>query len=461
MTMLHRFPWILLALAGAVLAGGLVSPGPAPSGLALGEDSRQASDTDNPGQVQALASLEAHRAAHRSHFSRVVQFMPFYSIASGDRASVFLLNMFADTIPVTLTAYDSYGNPYTLFEHQVAPRTHLELSLNQALASAGSRYRQGSLTIQYRGQGSTVSAWAVLQRGSHATEIPFSLPSQFRSTTLRAFWDSRPSATLQWCPGLCRDEHGHRSRGVLGDCQVGKARNDGPEIPPATQRQQALPGPREPQQGFSGHPASGSCRRPGLCRTAGGQRAAGPLAGGGPGGAPILQTSRTRSAYHGMAANLAHPLQSERQEPDGYGVGLRPCQWPQTGPHHPGGRIRDGGNGQSGDFVGQSRLHPPESSPHHRRTSGQPPIPAGLGSQAGPFRTGRGHCLLSGRPGAPQRDLSLGECEPWGRVDHLAQPGGVDSQSGGPVGLGGRRQLCAARNQHCAGGIPIVWTSPS
>ena len=196
MTMLHRFPWILLALAGAFWAGGFVSLGPAPSGIALGEDSRQASDTDNPGQVQALASLEAHRAAHRSHFSRVVQFMPFYSIASGDRASVFLLNMFADTIPVTLTAYDSYGNPYTLFEHQVEPRTHLELSLNRALASAGSRYHQGSLTIQYRGQDSTVSAWAVLQRGSHATEIAFSLPSQFRSTTLRGFWDTHPLGSV-------------------------------------------------------------------------------------------------------------------------------------------------------------------------------------------------------------------------------------------------------------------------
>ena len=196
MTMLHRFPWILLALAGAILAGGFVSLGPAPSGIALGEDSHQASDTDNPGQVQAQTALESHRAAHRSHFARVVQFMPFYSIASGDRTSVFLLNMFADTIPVTLTAYDIYGNPYTLFEHQVAPRTHLELSLNQALGSAGSRYHQGSLTIQYRGEDSTVSAWAVLQRGSHATEIPFSVPGQFRSTTLRGFWDTHPLSSV-------------------------------------------------------------------------------------------------------------------------------------------------------------------------------------------------------------------------------------------------------------------------
>ena len=104
--------------------------------------------------------------------------------------------MFADTIPVTLTAYDNYGNPYTLFEHQVEPRTHLELSLNQALASAGSRYLEGSLTIQYRGEDSTVSAWAVIQRGSHATEIPFSVPSQFRSTTLRAFWDTHPLSNV-------------------------------------------------------------------------------------------------------------------------------------------------------------------------------------------------------------------------------------------------------------------------
>ena len=196
MMMPYRFSWILLVLAGVVLAGGFVFLGPGPSGIALGEDSQQANDTDNPGQVQAQTALESHRAFHRSHFSRVVQFMPFYSIASGDRTSVFLLNMFADTIPVTLTAYDNYGNPYTLFEHQVEPRTHLELSLNQALASAGSRYLEGSLTIQYRGEDSTVSAWAVIQRGSHATEIPFSVPSQFRSTTLRAFWDTHPLSNV-------------------------------------------------------------------------------------------------------------------------------------------------------------------------------------------------------------------------------------------------------------------------
>ena len=46
--------------------------------------------------------------------------------------------------------------------------------------------------IQYRGEASTLSAWAVLQRGSHATEIPFRVASQFQSTTLRAFWDRQP-----------------------------------------------------------------------------------------------------------------------------------------------------------------------------------------------------------------------------------------------------------------------------
>ena len=191
-----RISLFFLALAGAVLALGFVALGPGPSGIALGEDSQEADEIVNAGKAQAQAALEAHRTVHRSHFARVVQYMPFYSIASGDRTSVFLLNMFADTIPVTLTAYDTYGNPYTLFEHQVQPRTHLELSLNQALASAGSRYLEGSLTIEYRGEDSTVSAWAVLQRGGHATEIPFSVPSQFQSTTLRAFWDTHPLSNM-------------------------------------------------------------------------------------------------------------------------------------------------------------------------------------------------------------------------------------------------------------------------
>ncbi len=190
--MTKRSCLILLSLVGAVFAVSFVLLGPGPSGIVLGEDSEEADETVNQGQASAQAALEAHRSAHRSSFARVVQFMPLYSIASGDRTSVFLLNMFADTIPVTLTAYDAYGNPYTLFEHQVEPRTHLELSLNQALASAGSRYLEGSLSIEYQGEASTVSAWAVLQRGSHATEIPFSVASQFQSTTLRAFWDTQP-----------------------------------------------------------------------------------------------------------------------------------------------------------------------------------------------------------------------------------------------------------------------------
>ncbi len=190
--MTSRFSLILLALAGVVLVVSFVLLGPGPSVIALGEDSAATDETVNQGQASAQAALEAHRAAHRSNFARVVQFMPAYSIASGDRTSIFLLSMFADPIPVTVTAYDAYGSPYSLFDHVVEPRTHLELSLNQALASAGSRYLEGSLTIEYRGEASTLSAWAVLQRGSHATEIPFSVASQFQSTTLRAFWDRQP-----------------------------------------------------------------------------------------------------------------------------------------------------------------------------------------------------------------------------------------------------------------------------
>lgn len=186
----------LFFLAGAVLVVGSAFLAPGSSVIALREDSNHANESVNGEQVQAQTALESHRASHRSNYSQVVQFMPFYSIASGDRTAAFLLNMFADSIPVTLTAYDIYGNPYTLFEHQVEPRTHLELSLNQALASAGSRYLAGSLTIQYRGEASTVSAWAVLQRGSHATEIPFSVPGQFQSTTLRAFWDTEPLSNM-------------------------------------------------------------------------------------------------------------------------------------------------------------------------------------------------------------------------------------------------------------------------
>ena len=66
------------------------------------------------------------------------------------------------------------------------------MSLNQALASAGSRYLEGSLSIEYQGEASTLSAWADLQKGSHATEIPFRVASRFRSTTLRSFWDRLP-----------------------------------------------------------------------------------------------------------------------------------------------------------------------------------------------------------------------------------------------------------------------------
>ena len=195
MLTLRSRPFLFL-LAGAVLVVGSAFLAPDSSVIALREDSNHANESVNAEQVQAQTALESHRASHRSNYSQVVQFMPFYSIASGDQASVFLLNMFSDTVPVTLTAYDLYGNPYTLFEHQVEPRTHVELSLNQALASAGSGYLAGSLTIQYQGEASTVSAWAVLQRGSHATEIPFSVPGQFQSTTLRAFWDTEPLSNM-------------------------------------------------------------------------------------------------------------------------------------------------------------------------------------------------------------------------------------------------------------------------
>ena len=155
-----------------------------------------------------------------------------------------------------------------------------------------------------------------------------------------------------------------------------------------------------------------------------------------------------------MAENLADPLQSDRQESNGNAVGLRPCQRPQTGPDHPGGWGGDGENGESGDLVRQCRPDFSERGPHHCRSSRQPPLASGLGSQAEPLRTGPKHSLLPGRSGAPQRHLPFAECEPGRRVYHLAQPGGGHSQSRGSVGLGGRRVLCASRNQHCAGDFP-------
>ncbi len=88
--MTRRSSLILFSLAGVALAG-FILIGPPPSVIALGEDSATTEETVNPGQVKARAALETHRAAHRSRFDRVVQFMPTYAIGSGDRTSIVLL----------------------------------------------------------------------------------------------------------------------------------------------------------------------------------------------------------------------------------------------------------------------------------------------------------------------------------------------------------------------------------
>ena len=412
MMMSHRYSLILLALAGVVLAGGFVSLGPGPSGIALGEDSLQANDTDNPGQVQAQTVLESHRASHRSHFSRVVQFMPLYSIASGDRTSVFLLNMFADTIPVTLTAYDNYGNPYTLFEHQVEPRTHLELSLNQALASAGSRYLEGSLTIQYRGEDSTVSAWAVLQRGSHATEIPFRVASQFQSTTLRAFWDRQPlSHMATGVPTYAVMNTASIPLTFSVTIQAGRETSvSNHRLQPHASRVFTM------AQNF----ASGSVviEHQGL---PGDLVGAGLLEGSGlVAPLPVVDPATLQSSKHHALRvpttgwlrtwlTLSNPtVRSQTATLSAYD--------PVSGARL--ARITQAVGAETVKTVSlvtllrQSRLHPAERSPYHHRTPGEPAIPSGLGSQAEPIRTGPKHSHLPGQPGSPQRDLPLVEWEP-------------------------------------------------
>ncbi len=183
---------LVLSLLAEVVLIGLLLLGPGLSVIVLGESSGENERTINQGQIGARAALEAHRAVHRRQFTEVVQFMPVYSITSGDRTSVFLLSLFADPIQVKMTVYDSQGRPFPLIEHRLEPRTHFELSLNQALASAPPGFSQGSLCLEYRGEASTLLAWAVLRRGSHATEVPFRVAGQFKSTILRSFWDRLP-----------------------------------------------------------------------------------------------------------------------------------------------------------------------------------------------------------------------------------------------------------------------------
>ena len=183
---------LVLSLLAEVVLIGLLLLVPGLSVIVLGENSGQNERTINQGRIGARAALEAHRAVHRRQFTDVVQFMPVYSIASGDRTSIFLLSLFADPIQVKMTVYDSQGRPFPLMEYRLEPRTHFELSLNQALVSAPPGFSQGSLCLEYRGEASTLLAWAVLRRGSHATEVPFRVAGQFKSTILRSFWDRLP-----------------------------------------------------------------------------------------------------------------------------------------------------------------------------------------------------------------------------------------------------------------------------
>ena len=137
------------------------------------------------------AMTEAHRRSHRDNFHPVSLFLPYYSIAPGVETSVSVLNRFSDSLVVTLTAFSTAGEAHSPIDLQIAEGSQASVSLSAVLSDAGSEFEDGSVRIDSLGEETLLSAWAVVQTESQATEIPLIDPRKVQSTRAQSFWDTR------------------------------------------------------------------------------------------------------------------------------------------------------------------------------------------------------------------------------------------------------------------------------
>lgn len=139
---------------------------------------------------RADKEINEHRQKHRDNFHPIRKAMPVYTIARGISTKLLLINMFSDPFSVRITAFSPKGEAFDLGSHLLEPTTHFEMSLNGALATAGSKFVDGSIAIEYQGEGELLEAWAVIAKGNQTTEIKFS-EGESESSQLVGFWDTR------------------------------------------------------------------------------------------------------------------------------------------------------------------------------------------------------------------------------------------------------------------------------
>lgn len=146
----------------------------------------RAQQSDVPDEIELL------RAERRAKAHAVAHVIPIYSIAGSDETSLYLLNLFADPLEVDVTAVSAAGTPFPLGRMMVEPTQHTRLELRQALAGAGAEHASGSLRLDLWGDAEMLQAWAVVERGPQAVEIPGTVLGKSTALALTSFWDARP-----------------------------------------------------------------------------------------------------------------------------------------------------------------------------------------------------------------------------------------------------------------------------
>lgn len=154
----------------------------------------QASAPDASARSAALTPSEQAEqmwAMRRAQAQPIDFYMPFYTLADGTQATVFLMNPIADTISVAVTALDGHGGELPLGTYTIESRHHIELSLAERLRGFEPDFGTGSLRLSLLGDADTLQGWTILSTPTGDTfELPIANPSKATGDALYAFWDT-------------------------------------------------------------------------------------------------------------------------------------------------------------------------------------------------------------------------------------------------------------------------------
>ena len=122
---------------------------------------------------------------------------PYFSIADGDSATLYLMNATAFPQTLDIAAVSPDGETLALGQYLAEPQRHLAVDLTAVIPENQPEFHRGSLSVRLLGDPQALAGWVVLRRGIQTLEVPLSSAAKTPGELL-SFWSPTPGAEARY-----------------------------------------------------------------------------------------------------------------------------------------------------------------------------------------------------------------------------------------------------------------------